>query len=337
MLYSDAEMYPRMRATIFAGPGRRQGWPGFFLHIWWVLAVLLNGPEEAAAKSLRIVSYNVRNYNLNDRIVDGVYRTGYPKPEQEKAAVRRILRELAADVVLLQEMGPAPFLEELREDLRQEGLDYPCIVVQEGEDPARNLALLAREPPAAVRRVHHLQFSYLGAKTPVKRGLMEITVRHDGREMLLFHLHLKSRWEDHREDPESRQRRLGEAVAIRDYIRERTASGESGTSLPFLIVGDFNDTRDSPVLARFLQVGGQVISRMVPTVDNRGESWTYYDPRSDTYSRVDFFLAAPSLWPWLQQPAMVADGAYLLEGSDHRPISIVITGSVTDPPENYHR
>ncbi len=325
-------MFPSKVADIIAHAGRHPVWSGWWILFWSAFAAQVLTTESATAQSLRIVSYNVKNYNLNDRLVEGVYRTNHPKPEREKAIIRRVLRELAADLVLLQEMGPAPFLEELREDLQREGIEYPCILIQPAEDPDRNLALLAREQPTAVRRITHLQFSHQGVKTPVKRGLMEITLRHQQREILLFHLHLKSRWDDNQENAESNQRRMAEATVIRDYIRERTATGESGVSIPFLIAGDFNDTRDSPVLARFLQVGGQVITRLVPAVDTRGESWTFYDPRSDTYSRVDFFLASPSLWPCLELPATVADGSHLLEGSDHRPISIAIAWPTAKAP-----
>ena len=65
----------------------------------------------------------------------------------------------------------------------------------------------------------------------------------------------------------------------------------------FIVLGDFNDTRGSAPIRRFLSVGSRTITEMIPAFDRRGEVWTYYYRKEDTYTRVDFLLASPSMLP----------------------------------------
>src|SRR5436190_20095185 len=78
-----------------------------------------------AAETLTVASYNIENYGPADRMTEAGFRKDYPKPEAEKQALRRVIRALNADVLALQEMGGQPYLDELRRDLKAEGLDYP--------------------------------------------------------------------------------------------------------------------------------------------------------------------------------------------------------------------
>ena len=102
------------------------------------------------AETLTIATYNVENYVAAGRRVEGVYRPAYPKPEAAKQALRTVIRALDADVLALQEMGPAAYLEELRRDLRAEGVDYPHAALAEAADADRHVAVLSRLP---LRRV----------------------------------------------------------------------------------------------------------------------------------------------------------------------------------------
>ena len=86
-----------------------------------LLAIIINFVS-VRGESITIATYNVENYVATDRRVAGVYRPAYPKPETAKQALRAVIRALDADVLALQEMGPAPYLEELRRDLRKEGV-----------------------------------------------------------------------------------------------------------------------------------------------------------------------------------------------------------------------
>src|SRR5258708_25366913 len=146
------------------------------------------------------------------------YRKDYPKPENEKSALRAVIHALNADVLVLQEMGAQPYLDELRRDLKNEGLDYRYSALALAIDADRHVALLSRLPLKSVITHADLHFSYLGAKETVKRGLLEASVSTSVGDLTIFALHLKSRFTDRPADPMSALRRAGEATAIRDAV-----------------------------------------------------------------------------------------------------------------------
>jgi hypothetical protein len=187
-----------------------------------LLSGILFGPQVSGrAETLTVATYNIENYGVADRMTDEGYRKEYPKPEAEKQALRAVIRRLKADVLLLQEVGGPAYLEELRRDLKAEGLDYPQAYVLEGNDPDRHVAVLSRRPFKAVVPHPDLEFPYFKTKERVKRGLLELTLFTAGGEVTLFAVHLKSRFTDRPDDPQSAQRRVGEATAIRDAVLER--------------------------------------------------------------------------------------------------------------------
>src|SRR5690606_11027093 len=132
-----------------------------------------------------------------------------------------------------------------------------------------------------------------------------------------FVVHLKSKWTEREDDPQAQQRRVSEAKVLRDRILSRI---DSENDL-YLIVGDFNDSPRSPVLARFLRRGNRVICIRANAADSRGHRWTQYWQREDLYSRVDYILVSPPLMPMMvPQSAVIIDHPAVLLASDHRPL-----------------
>ena len=271
----------------------------------------------ARADSLTIATYNLENYVVAGRRVEDHYLPAYPKPEAAKAALRTVIAALNADILALQEMGPGPYLEELRRDLRAEGVDYPHAAVAEAADADRHVALLSRRPFRRVVTHADLEFPYLGGREKVKRGLLEAVVATAHGELTLFVVHLKSRLTDRPEDPGSARRRAGEARAIRDRILQRFP--DPGRAR-FLIVGDCNDGADSPPLRLLSTRAGAPVASILPAADPRGDSWTFILHREGSYLRLDYFLASPGLLPAAAGGATVYDGPGVRESSDHRPL-----------------
>ncbi len=272
------------------------------------------------AGPLVIATYNVENYGPANRLTEAGYRKDYPKPEAEKRALRAVIRAVDADVLVLQEMGGAPYLDELRRDLRTEGLDYPHAALATASDADRHLALLSKRELRGVVTHADLAFTYFGAKEPVKRGLLEATLATAAGDVTIFALHLKSRYTDRADDPMSATRRAGEATAIRDRVLKRFPDPAAAR---FVILGDCNDSRASKAVG-FLQKRGKTeIARLLPAADSRGETWTHAYRKEDSYSRVDQILVSPPLLSAVHGgAARIHDGPGVREASDHRPVVV---------------
>lgn len=274
----------------------------------------------AWAGAITVATFNVENYNLSDRMVEGVFREAYPKPEAEKAAVRQVLRSVAPDIVAMQEMGSAPFLTELQRDLAREGLDLPHAVVLEGADPDRHVALLSRLPFKEVRRHTAVPVMLFGQREVVKRGVLEVTFGTTEGDLTVFVVHLKSRRTERPDDPMGATQREREAEAVRDLVLARHPDPARAK---FIVCGDFNDTRASKPVTSMLARGSTRLGELLRAVDGRGEAWTHYYRREDTYSRIDFLLVSEGLKPLVAgNRGTIHDGPGAGEGSDHRLVSM---------------
>ena len=111
---------------------------------------------------IRVATCDLRNYLTMDRRIEGVFRPEYQKPEIDKTPLREVIRDANADVLAIQEIGTLPYLEELRQDLRAEGLEYPHLHHLEAADEERHIAVLSKIPFAEVKSVDLLLFKYFG-------------------------------------------------------------------------------------------------------------------------------------------------------------------------------
>lgn len=293
----------------------RRGWAA-------LLALVVALAAGGAPDALTVLSWNVENYVAEDRMVEGEYRTEYPKPEAAKAALRAALRALSPDVLALQEMGPEPYLAELQRDLAAEGAAYPHRALLDGPDPKRHLAVLARVPLARVTL--HPTVPVRGQKDRdgrpqlVRRGVLEVAVTCGGREVTLFLVHLKSRHTNDPADPFSAAQRLGEAEAVRDLVLRRFPRPAAAA---FLLLGDCNDTPRSRPLQALIRRGDTAITEMLPARDADGDGWTHHYRKEDTFSRVDYLLVSPGLRPAVAR-AWIFDSADVRAASDHRPVLV---------------
>jgi len=292
---------------------RRLCYLGFLLLNLW--AVTLAAP-------LTVATYNVENYTLADRMEEGVYRKTYPKPEAEKAALRAVIRGLNADVLTLQEIGGEPFLAELQRDLRHEGVDYPYAAVLAADDKDRMIAVLSKRPFTGVTRHADLSFKYFDGVEKVRRGLLEVRVATDAGEVALFVAHLKSLYTERPDDPGAALQRTGEAVAVRDRVLK--VFPEPATAR-FVILGDLNDNRTSRPVRALLERGKTVIAEWLPAADERGQVWSHFYRKEDSYARIDHILVSPGLWPRVRgRVGRIFDSPEVMQASDHRPVSVVI-------------
>lgn len=85
-----------------------------------------------------------------------------PKPEAEKTALRKSLAAINADVLLIDEMGDAAFLRELRDDLAKfEGLVYEYTATTRYDSPSR-VAIMSRIKPEKFVDCCDIKFEFKG-------------------------------------------------------------------------------------------------------------------------------------------------------------------------------
>jgi len=275
-----------------------------------------------ASAALTVATYNVENYTVADRMVEGVYRAAYPKPEKEKAALRQVIAGLAPDILAVCEMGKPDFLAEFQRELKQAGQDYPHAVVLEAADPDRHVAVLAKVPFKEVRRHATVPITYFGQPDVVKRGVLEVIFATSEGDVSLFVIHLKSKSTERKDDPEGVTRRALEAEAVRDLVLARHPEPARAK---FIICGDWNDTRTTRPVRALQKRGETETGEILRAADSRGETWTHYFRREDIYSRFDYLLVSPALKPLVAGGrATIWDGAGTTEASDHRPVFVTL-------------
>lgn len=289
---------------------------------WLAGLAFVGAVISVSASELTLATYNVENYTATSRMTAAGYRQDYPKSEKAKAALRQVIKRMDADVLVLQEMGPQPYLDELRRDLKSEGLDYPFSFLVEAGDDVRHVALLSKGPLPRVQAHTDLDFKYFETRETVKRGLLEATIATPAGEITLWSIHLKSRYEDRKDDPDSVKRRAGEATAIRNFILKQFPDPETSR---FLIMGDFNDVKRSASVRYMKKRGRLIVTKLLPAKDSRGDHWTYHYQRTDTYSRVDHALVSPGLFDLVKgREARIFDGEDVESASDHRPLMVTL-------------
>ena len=272
------------------------------------------------AHALTVATYNVENYTIADRMVDGVYRQAYPKPEKEKAALRSVIAGIAPDILAVEEMGAQPFLDDFQRELKQAGQDFPYTALLEAADPDRHVAVLSKVPFKEVRRHASVAIAYFKEKDVVKRGVLEVVFATTEGDFSMFVVHLKSKYTERKDDPEGAIRRQREAGAVRDLVLARYPDPKKGK---FMICGDWNDTRDSKPVRALAKRGETVVGEILRAADSRGETWTHFYRREDSYSRMDYILVSAALQPFVAGGrATIGDGPGVAEASDHRPVFV---------------
>lgn len=271
-----------------------------------------------AVAALTVAAYNVENYTLADRMVDGVYRAAYPKPEKEKTALRQVISGISPDILAVEEMGPPAYLDDFQRELKQAGQDFPYAVVLEAADADRHVAVLSKVPFKEVRRHAKVPITYFGQPEAVKRGVLEVVFATSSGDVSIFVVHLKSKHTERKDDPESAQQRALEAEAVRDLVLSRHPDP---VKAKFIVCGDWNDTRSSRPVQAMQKRGETVIGGILPAADSRGEEWTHFYRRDDTYRRIDYMMVSAALKPLVADArAKTWDGPGNTEASDHRAI-----------------
>ena len=287
------------------------------------LACLLVPHHGAAETPDRVIfaAWNVRNYLLRP-VKNDAGRTLTPAKSPESIdAVVETLREIRPDILGLCEMGTRRDLTDLQSRLKKAGLHLPHQTWVDGPDQDRHLALLSR---FSLRVQHDTRtvFRLGGLPQRVRRGILDCTVQvRPDFPLRVLGVHLKSA----RVVPEYDQAAFRRAESL--LLRARVESIlEEAPDAPLLVFGDFNDTKNSPVVKGVAgRAGTRQALTVLPLADRLGDQWTYRWDESDEYSRIDYVMVSPSLRRLVRRGGTrVHRDKNWFEASDHRPLVVTI-------------
>ena len=227
-------------------------------------------------------------------------------------------------------MGGTNALLELRAALKIAGQDFPYWEYVQSFVTNIHVAVFSKLPIIARRPHTNDLFLLDGRRFQVKRGFAEVDIQATNHfTFTLIAAHLKSHLATAEAD--EAEERLGEAKVLRQIIDARFADNPKAK---LVIVGDFNDTRDSASTKEIIGRGkfkltdtrpaernGDSAPGEAPYFEPRDVAWTCFFGRSDSYSRIDYILLSPAMKRnWLADKTFIPAIPNWGIGSDHRPI-----------------
>ena len=266
----------------------------------------------ATDTSFTVAVYNVENWNSIER--HG--KPAQPKPAQEKQGVWNVIHAIRPDVIGFEEMGKEHDLTEVRNGLKQRGLDYPFSEWIECADKDRHVALLSRFPIA--QRFSRTDYTYdLDGKTHrIQRGFLDVRIQvNDQVSFRAIVAHLKSKRKS--DEGDQAKMRLEEARLLRAHVGKAL---KDDPQLNLIAMGDFNDTPESEPIRTLIGESPFALFDLMP-VDSHGGHDTHFWKAQNEFSRIDYLITSPAMHERLvKDSARVADVENWDKASDHRAV-----------------
>lgn len=179
-------------------------------------------------KILKIATYNVENlFDLEKKGYKYKEYKPYGKSLWNKKNyktkldnISKVIKEIDADIIALQEIHSKKALLDLRKSLKQKGLYYQHYSIADKKPTAIKVAILSKIPFVYSKELH-VGYSYK------YRNILETKFRINNKELYLFNNHWKSK-----AGPESM--RITSAKKLRDRIET------IGYDKNIILLGDFN-------------------------------------------------------------------------------------------------
>ncbi len=272
------------------------------------------------ASTITIAAYNVRN--LFDRY-DNPYTADEgtkPKSERELNALISGIKQIDADVMFIEEVEYGGALIQLAKDRLPE---YPYVIDNPTTDPRGiSVGVISKLPILQIVSHRMAPLTPDGGNKPTNRfarDLLRVDLQpQPDFKLSLYGVHLKSK-RDSENDPKSARWRLAEAEKIAEILRDDQAAGIKN----FAILGDFNDTADSPPLKTIMSALPQ--GKLTDVLDHipADQRITYEDSRFR--EAIDFILLSPELAKKMTpKSGMIFQGEPFTRASDHRPVRVII-------------
>ncbi len=271
-----------------------------------------------------VATYNVKNlFDRHDDPYTWDERTiPVPKPMDEVRALADVIRVIDADILALQEVESRGVLRRFRNGLLKD-LRYGPPVHYEGNDMRGiDVAVLTGFTVGPVTSYRHLVFEREnGEEGRFSRDLLRVRVypRPDfWFDLYVVHFKSGSKKED-------RIKREAEARAAREILDREL---EQDSRYRFLIVGDFNDKRESGTIGIIEGTGDTKLSCLTDEVESDDLDTFFRDSRK---ARFDYMFCSPSMYEnYVEGSVRVMRGDEAERASDHRPV--VASFSIPESP-----
>lgn len=283
------------------------------------LLLCLVATAQAQQGKLTVAAYNLEN--LYD-VFDDPYTKDEDtriKPRDEVESIAATLRHMNADVIGVVEVENEGILRGMINGFLAD-MRYDYVAVTQGNSGRGiNLGVISRKPIVSVTS-HRFQELSLPGQTQTwsfARDLMQVKVQATAdRTMDIFIVHFKSR-HDSQGDPKSANWRLAEATRARQVIAGLLKQDPTAW---VAIIGDLNDTPDTPSLAGFLSPldGTPALVDAHAHLPSDQRITYLHEPYRST---IDYVLVSPDLGKRLVRSAttVISDPAWT-KGSDHAPV-----------------
>lgn len=192
-----------------------------------ILLIFLYSIASIEAKTFKVVSYNVEN--LFDLTKDGteyieyVPNAGYGWNKDivdiKVTNIAKVIKNLDADVVALQEIESKKALIFLQNKLKKFNVDYPYVEIADSKATSVKCAILSKFPIVNKEEIR--------VDNEFARNILKVTLDVDGNRLILFVSHWKSK-----QGPESQR------IAYAKKLRKEIDKLKEGVD--FIVAGDFN-------------------------------------------------------------------------------------------------
>jgi predicted extracellular nuclease len=181
-----------------------------------------------AENSLKIATYNVENlfdlahsgHEYKEYVPNSRSQWNLKNYNAKLKNISKVIKEIDADIIALQEIESLKALQDLRLSLKKEGLNYKYYKIANAKSTTIKVALLSKIPFVSTREIQ-VSYSYK------YRNILEAKFRYKGQSFYVFVNHWKSK-----AGPESM--RIVSAKALRKRVHE------IGLKNNIILVGDFN-------------------------------------------------------------------------------------------------
>ena len=278
-----------------------------------IVLILLCCINAADAKTFKVASYNVEN--LFDLAVEGteypeyVPNTGYGWTKDianiKYKNIAKVLKDLGADVVALQEVESKEALISLRNRLKDLGADYPYFEIADSKSTPVKCALLSKLPIVEKKEIQ--------IDNAMARNILRVTIDVEGNRIILFINHWKSK-----QGPESMR------IAYAKTLKREIDKLKKDTD--FILIGDYNANyneyrtfRDDDKLNNTGGITG--INHTLKTVKDS----EMVNEKILTGQSANEYLY--NLWLEVSEPSR---WSYIFSGRKETPDNIIVSGGLYD-------